>query len=163
MAFAVGGPEYDGNGEFIRHQLKCSGADCATTMLGYVQGEVKRAVFAASECHVLPTHSESFGISIVESLASACPVLTTKAAPWPDLERYDCGWRTEVGAEQTAEGLRKALSLPGDELAAMGERGLKLVREHYTWERTIEQIADYYRWVATGNNPPACVAHEDCE
>ncbi len=40
----------------------------------------------------LPTYNENYGYVIVESLASACPVLLSNQTPWHDLSEHHAGW-----------------------------------------------------------------------
>lgn len=40
----------------------------------------------------LPTFNENYGYVIVESLASACPVLLSNQTPWHDLSEHHAGW-----------------------------------------------------------------------
>jgi glycosyltransferase involved in cell wall biosynthesis len=44
---------------------------------GYLGGEAKLAALAAASVFVLPSHSENFGIAVVEALAAGLPCVTT--------------------------------------------------------------------------------------
>ena len=42
----------------------------------------KEEIFLNSDCFLLPSKSENFGMSIVEALSYGVPVLTTEETPW---------------------------------------------------------------------------------
>ncbi len=51
---------------------------------GGVWGERRWAYLQAADLFCLPTHSENFGIAVLEALHAGTPVLTTDQTPWVD-------------------------------------------------------------------------------
>lgn len=107
----------------------------------------KRDAFAAADLFVLPTHSENFGIVVAEALGAGVPVLTTRGAPWEELQTYRCGWWVEVNTEAIRAALLDAIQRPKEELKAMGQRGRALVAEHYTWPLVAQKSLMLYQWL----------------
>jgi len=60
-----------------------------------VQGTISKY-----HCLFLPTLNENFGHSIVESLLSGCPVITSDQTPWNDLEKNNAGFAIELNNKQ---------------------------------------------------------------
>ena len=112
---------------------------------GYVYEDKKWNLFREADLFVLPTYSENFGIVIAEALACGTPVITTKGAPWRDLETYRCGWWTEMGTKATEDALRSFLSLTSDDLETMGRNGRKLVEEKYSARKTAKDMMSLYK------------------
>jgi glycosyltransferase involved in cell wall biosynthesis len=125
--------------------------------LGPVGDERKWEVFGQADLFVLPTKSENFGIAIAEALAAGVPVITTKAAPWQELESHRCGWWVDVGVEPLAAALREATAASPDVLREMGLRGRELVRERYSWPKIAEDMKAVYEWVLGRGPRPGCV------
>jgi glycosyltransferase involved in cell wall biosynthesis len=125
--------------------------------VGPLFGEMKRAAFKAAEVFVLPTHSENFGIVVVEALGAGLPVLTTRGAPWQELTRQRCGWWTDIHPGALRDALVQAIRLPAAELAAMGARGRQLVAAQYTWRSAAEKTIRLYNWLLAKDTQPEFV------
>lgn len=91
--------------------------------------------FAGLDLFVLPSHSEAFALVVGEALGSGVPAIVSTAAPWEGVVRHGCGWSVPPSVPALAAALAEATSLPGDRLAAMGERGREWIRTEYAWSR----------------------------
>jgi glycosyltransferase involved in cell wall biosynthesis len=110
------------------------------------------APYPIASLFLLPSHSESFGLSIAESLAYGVPALVTDATPWADLNKAGAGWCVpwpEFGAAlraATAEGL--------DSLRRRGSAGSEWVLREYSWEKSARILSEFYAALR-----PAAAAH----
>ena len=88
---------------------------------------------------------ESFGMSIVEAMAAAVPVVVTQTCPWPQIERENCGHWVQHDADSIAKGILDLVTnLP--RARAMGERARHFVLENYAWDSVARtMIAAYER------------------
>jgi len=127
------------------------------TFTGMLTGSKKEAALGNSAIFVLPTHSENFGRVIAESLSYAVPAITTKGAPWEDLEKYQCGWWIEDDRQALQIALLKALLTSPEELKRMGQRGRGLVKEKYGGKDCARQMMSVYQWLIDGGREPSCV------
>ncbi|WP_163710550.1 glycosyltransferase [Mangrovibacterium lignilyticum] len=111
---------------------------------GGVYGDKKWKFYQEADLFVLPTYSENFGIVIAEALATGIPVITTKGAPWEDLERYKCGWWIDLSENNLVNALEDALSKSPKEMNQMGINGQKLVYEKYDIKAVGKAMIKYY-------------------
>lgn len=124
--------------------------------LGPVEGQAKSDLYNAADVFVLPTFTENFGVVVAEALAHGLPVITTRGAPWADLQTFNCGWWVDIGVDPLVHALREAMALSDDERRAMGARGRDYVRR-YDWGDIARQTMDVYRWVLEQGPRPDCV------
>jgi glycosyltransferase involved in cell wall biosynthesis len=54
-----------------------------------IWGADRWAFFQGADLFVLPSHSENFGIAVLESAHAGTPILTTDATPWEDHRNVD--------------------------------------------------------------------------
>jgi glycosyltransferase involved in cell wall biosynthesis len=125
-----------------------------------VFGNEKLALIARSDLFVLPSHSENFGITVAESLAAAVPVISSKGAPWAELETHRCGWWIDHGSEALAATLQSALSLPEAERRQMGVRGREWMARDFSWSRMAQMSLEAYEWVLGRGDRPTFVLIE---
>jgi glycosyltransferase involved in cell wall biosynthesis len=63
--------------EKLQAQAISRGIATRITWAGQVTGELRLAAFSAAELFVLPSHSENFGIALLEAMAAGLPCLST--------------------------------------------------------------------------------------
>jgi glycosyltransferase involved in cell wall biosynthesis len=124
---------------------------------GGVYGDEKWRAYAAADLFVLPTHSENFGLAVAEALASGCPAIVSKGAPWGGLETHDAGWWVDIGVDPLVKCLEKALALTTDERFSMGQRGKEWMKREYSWPCVAEQMELTYQWILGRAAKPDCV------
>lgn len=150
------GPNDAGHLDEIMAVARRAGISASVDYVGEVDGPEKSKEYHSADLFVLPTFSENFGVVVAEALAHGLPVVTTKGAPWRDLETYGCGWWIDTGVEPLVNALREAMLLSSAERAAMGERGRTYVRR-YDWGDIARQTLAVYRWSLEGGLQPGCL------
>ena len=113
---------------------------------GAVSGADKWSLLKDAHVTVQCSDSESFGVTIVESLAAGVPVIATRTCPWPELETQACGrW-----VEQTPAAIADAIRDLADDPAmrrAMGQRGFAFARDRYSWDSVARTMTGIYAGV----------------
>jgi glycosyltransferase involved in cell wall biosynthesis len=130
----------------IRGLAKDLGLDSDVKFLGMLTGDDKERAFRNADVFVLPSHSENFGVAIVEALARGLPVLTTRGTPWESIVSRGAGWRVDLSVEQLASRINTIVELSAGRLTEMGERGAELAKE-YGWDAQAAKLVDEYRRV----------------
>ena len=119
-----------------------------------MSGDAKWDLYRGADLFVLPCDSESFGIVIAEALHFGVPVVTTKGAPWADLETQECGWWVDVNVRALAEAIAEATAIGDDRRREMGDRGRAFVTHAYGKNRLAERMRAVYEWIVNGGSPP---------
>ncbi len=152
----IAGPDEGGHRAVVEERIRRAGVESDFQFVGAVDGEDKTALYQRADLFILPSFTENFGVVVAEALAYGVPVITTRGAPWGDLETYGCGWWIDTGVEALVPALRAAMVLDDAERRAMGERGRVYVRR-FDWERIATEMLAVYRWVLGQGQRPACV------
>jgi glycosyltransferase involved in cell wall biosynthesis len=153
----IAGPDEGGHQAEVEKEIKRFDLNTNFTFIGPVQDNEKWEIYRNADLFVLPTYSENFGIVVAESLASGLPVITTKGAPWSELEEHECGWWVDIGVEPLAKALTEATALSSAARHEMGLRGRQLVEQNYSWSKIGKDMFSVYEWVIGGGTPPSCV------
>ena len=147
----LGGPDEQGLAPELVRRLTAHAGFVHFT--GDVHGAEKWALLKDADVTVQCSDSESFGLAVVESLATGVPVVVTRTCPWREVETNGCG----LWVEQTVPAIAVALrDLAGDSArrARMGELGMAFARERYAGGIALtEQYVERSRDVATQTFP----------
>ncbi len=122
-----------------------------------VTGDAKWMELGTAALTVLPSRSENFGLTVVESLVAATPVIVTDRAPWSELPAVGAGWYVNCEAGSIALALGQGMSLDAADRQAMGERGRAWVTNRFSWTAAATEMAHAYAWLLSRAAPPEFV------
>jgi glycosyltransferase involved in cell wall biosynthesis len=80
--------------------------------VGGVWGEARWPYFQGADLFCLPTHSENFGLAVLEACQTGTPALTTVDTPWADDLRGGRGWIGSPSVESIREMLADFFQKP---------------------------------------------------
>jgi glycosyltransferase involved in cell wall biosynthesis len=152
------GTDEDGHKAQVEAAIHAHRLQADFTFLPMIDGEAKWSLYQQSDLFVLPTFSENFGITVAEALACERPVITTKGAPWAELQTHRCGWWVDIGIDPLAAALREALGASDDDRAQMGHRGAQLIAQRYSLPDIARQMRQVYDWTIGHGAMPSCVS-----
>jgi len=153
----IAGPDEQGHRAEVERAVATAGLQEEIRFIGPVFGEAKHGLFRTASLLVLPTRREQSGVVVLEALSHGLPVITTKAAPWAELETHRCGWWVDVGAAPLEQALRLATSTSPNELREMGSRGKALAGGKYDWDGIAAKMLETYEWVLGRRGAPSFV------
>lgn len=137
-----GTPKYEAE---IQALLVTSGIDDRTQMLGFVEGEQKDLLIQGADLFALTSHSENFGISVLEALVVGTPVLVTPGVGLATVVRdNDLGYVAELDIDAITDALDRYLADP-DRAKLMGEHARQFTIENYTWDKIATDLIQVYR------------------
>lgn len=134
--FYRGGDSFKGSYDASLRAMIPRHLDDTVTFTGPLSYEQIMDRYAAASLLVNPSLSESFGMSLVEALASGTPVVATRAGGMPEIvERTGGGVLVEKNDPSAlAQAIIRLLEDP-QASAEMGRRGARHVAERYSWSR----------------------------
>ena len=113
-------------------------------LLGRVDAEVLRALYAAAEALVFPSVYEGFGFPVLEAMSAGLPVITVRTSSLPEV-----GGDAPLYADSPsdAEGLARrvaTIAAGGPQVAAMRDAGRRQAAK-FSWDRSAEGVAEVIR------------------
>lgn len=112
---------------------------------GWVDGDDKRWLLENAELSVLPSHQENFGISVIEAMSYAVPVLISdRVNVAPDVREARAGWVAPRDHAAFTNKLSRALD-DREERRRRGRAAKTLVREKYVWSDIAGKMVEVYQ------------------
>jgi glycosyltransferase involved in cell wall biosynthesis len=111
--------------------------------LGILDRTNLAAEFVQADVAIMPSHTETFGLSIAEAQACSLPVVSYRTGAIPEVvvdgmtgllvDLFDC--------TQLADAIIQMINDP-EAAYAMGIKGQEFIRENFSWKRTAEQMIE---------------------
>ncbi len=136
-----GSPDYEAE---IDHLLVSAGISARTYRSGFVADEMKDIFLQGADIFALTSHSENFGVVVLEALAVGLPVLLTPGVALASVVEQDrLGYVVDLDVAAIASTLQHFLSYP-QAAKEMGDRARSLIIEKYTWNHVTTNLIDIY-------------------
>lgn len=134
----LAGPDDRGYKPQVERMVRECGLGGSALLLEMVTGPTRAGLLRAADVFVLPSYSEGLPMGVLEAMVCGRPVVITPYCNLPEV--------SEAGAGLTVEPRRAGLAAAINDLLAddearrqMGENGLRLVKERFTWEQVARQ------------------------
>lgn len=116
-----------------------------TAFLGYTSGYEKELLLQGADLFVLTSHSENFGIAVLEASASGTAVLVSEGVALSNqVATHKLGAVCRTNVESIADKLVTLLQQPRS-LSEMGQRGRDFVEQHHNWSNLARELIKTYR------------------
>ena len=136
-----------------RDDLERHFAGTPTRFMGYLQGETLWSAFASADIFTFPSAMETFGLVLIEAMASGLPVVTSRVGGVDDMVRPGVnGYVFNVGdVRGMIDGVRAVMSGPRKR-QIMG-RNARLFAETQSWPVMMDELIACYEDLITGRMP----------
>ena len=137
------GPDDEGVGSELTSLARDVGLTTPLVLTGSLRGHELASALSAADIWALPSHSENFGLAVVEAMAAGCAVI---ASPYINVVPDASIEGVLVMAENTPEETASAVS----RLLNDRQRRLELGRnayeyaQRYDWQNVATQFVDLY-------------------
>ena len=137
-----GDPDYENE---VKSLTISNNIEDKTIFTGFVKGEFKDLLMQGADIFVLTSHSENFGISVLESLGAGVPVIVTPGVALSDIvEKQHLGYVTELNVEAISITLQQFLD-NYQSAKNMGTRARQFILDNYTWNNIAVKMVSVYQ------------------
>lgn len=131
----------------IRYLLEESGISSRTILPGFVEGETKAMLLQGADLYALTSHSENFGVAVLEALAAGLPAIVTPGVALSDeIQRYKLGYVSELSVDAITSTLERCFASP-EAAIQMGKRAQQFALKNYTWQRNADNLIEIYKTI----------------
>ena len=135
--------------------LISAGISDRTYRSGFVADEMKDIFLQGADIFALTSHSENFGVAVLEALAVGLPVLVTPGVALASVvEQYQLGYVVDLDVAAIASTLQHFLNYP-QAAKEMGDRARCLILENYTWDQIASNLIEVYTAILKREPIPA--------
>lgn len=129
----------------LRRLVEKLGLSEKVIFVGQVEGEAKQKLLADAFWTIMPSHTENFGIVVLESLAQSTPVIASKGSPWASLENEKIGYWSENEPEILSERIKEILKMPDSVYKEYRSRCRVFVEREFDIKGNINKWIDLYK------------------
>jgi glycosyltransferase involved in cell wall biosynthesis len=112
--------------------------------IGEVWGAERWPYFQGANLFCLPTHSENFGLAVLEACQVGTPVLTTTTTPWSQWLGATRGFIASPTVESVAGQLRNYLDRPDDSSYRRADLA-QWTQDQFSWKSLAPRFEEFYR------------------
>lgn len=128
----------------IKSLVITHGLQNRTHFTGFVKGENKDLLLQGSDLFALTSHSENFGVAVLEALAAGIPAIITPGVALANMvTQENLGYVAEFDVTAIATSIKQALDAP-QEAKQRGDRACKFISENYTWDCIASKLLSVY-------------------
>ncbi|MCF4967973.1 glycosyltransferase [Nostoc sp. CMAA1605] len=128
----------------IKSLVIAHGLQNRTHFTGFVKGEKKDLLLQGSDLFALTSHSENFGVAVLEALAAGIPAIITPGVALANMvTQENLGYVAEFDITAIATSIKQALDAP-QEAKQRGDRARKFISENYTWDCIASKLISVY-------------------
>jgi len=145
VCLLIAGPDKWGYKATLEKLLKRKGIMDKVIFTGMLTGGQKRSALSCANVFVLPSHSEGFGVAILEAMLFGLPVVISRQCGFMEVEKINAGRIVDSDEMTISETLIELLDNPRA-CKEMGERGKRFIENgEYRWDLIGEKILSVYK------------------
>lgn len=112
--------------------------------VGEVWGPERWPYFQGANLFCLPTHSENFGLAVLEACQVGTPALTTSTTPWSQWLNSNRGYIAEPTVDSIALQLRGYLHHPNDSSYRRADLA-QWTQDNFSWNTLAPRFEEFYQ------------------
>jgi glycosyltransferase involved in cell wall biosynthesis len=147
VQLAIVGPENDSFGQQVRAWVTERGLAEAVHFIGHLDGMDVIQAYVDADVFVLPSYTENFGMTVVEAMACALPVvISDQVNIHAEVAQSGAGLVTRCNSGEVAEAVIRLLA-DQDRGRNMGQAGRLAAQMQYSWPGIVAALSQEYEQV----------------
>ncbi|MBB4079021.1 glycosyltransferase involved in cell wall biosynthesis [Lewinella aquimaris] len=141
------GDYYNEYGYGLVKQVEDLGLTNKIRFLGHRDGRQKEELLAAAWFTFMPSHTENFGIVVMEGLAQGTPAVASTGTPWQVLEEHNAGYWIDNDPDSLTRIIDHIHTLSPPQMKELNKNALRLAREKFSihanvgeWEAAYQKM-----------------------
>jgi len=144
VKLVIVGPDNEGYKSKLIQLTNKLGLQDRVVFTGMLVGQEKLAALIDSDVFVLSSHTENFGVTIIEAMFCMLPVvMSNKVNIWREIQHSGSALITSCESGDVADAISKILDNPKMS-QQMGICGRSAVEHTYNWDAIIPKLIDMY-------------------
>ena len=144
VQLAIVGPENDRFGQQVRAWVTERRLTDSVHFVGHLEGADVIQAYVDADVFVLPSYTENFGMTVVEAMACALPVvISDQVNIHAEVVQSGAGLVTRCDAAEVAEAVIELLADP-ERRTVMGSAGRVAAQLRYTWPNIVDALTLEY-------------------
>jgi glycosyltransferase involved in cell wall biosynthesis len=141
------GDYYNDYGYGLVKQVEELGLTQKIRFLGHRDGREKEELLASAWFTFMPSHTENFGIVVMEGLAQGTPAVASTGTPWKILEERRAGYWVDNDPESLIRIIDHIHTMSPEQMKEYNENALQLARDEFSihanvaeWEAAYQKL-----------------------
>ena len=139
------GDYYNDYGHGLVQQVENLGLTQKIRFLGHRDGREKEEILASAWFTFMPSHTENFGIVVMEGLAQGTPAVASTGTPWKILEERDAGYWVDNDPDTLTRIIDEIHTLDADRMRELSRNALQLARDEFSIHSNVEEWEAAYQ------------------
>ena len=139
------GDYYNDYGQGLVKQVEDLGLTNKIRFLGHRDGREKEEILASAWFTFMPSHTENFGIVVMEGLAQGTPAVASTGTPWKILEERQAGFWIDNDVESLTQIIDHIHTIPPAQMKELNQNSLRLAREEFSIHANVDEWEAAYQ------------------
>ncbi|NJC26651.1 glycosyltransferase family 4 protein [Neolewinella antarctica] len=134
-------------GRGLVKQVATAGLKDKVEFLGHRAGHEKEEILSGAWFAIMPSHTENFGIVVLEAMAQGTPAVASLGTPWEILREKDAGYWVDNSPATLRSTVEEIIELPPERMEALQNNAFALARSRFSIHANAEEWTTAYQGV----------------
>ncbi|MDG4594416.1 MAG: glycosyltransferase [Candidatus Contendobacter sp.] len=145
VRLVIVGPDNDGYLKQVNTWIRENNIEDSVTYVDFLAGTALMQAYVDADVFVLPSYTENFGMTVVESMACGLPVVISNHVNiYKDIEETGSGIVTNCDIEEVSRAIVSILKNP-DKARDMGQKARRAAKKLYAWQGITDRLLKEYQ------------------